>query len=262
MYAYEAGEMGLQNLLGGIAYFKEKFLSYVLVPSAMSWLCTELLYNKSVAAITIMRELLQSEDIPDIFVLLSASQILSTFDALDIRYRTETEITEDDTQASDVSAITPYAQEIYSRISATCQRQHVRERGSETGIIGPDNLFSRARDMLRYMVKSGRSMYMRDVEADTFASSHPQDNVPDEQAHYLDMGVFKAALEIGGNRWFLLSIVEEVLEAGQAGGAVRAGTYNIQCLYVFPMCNLNVIYPCFIQLKLVHVWLRHLFPYL
>jgi hypothetical protein len=67
-------------------------------------------------------------------------------------------------------------------------------------------------------------MYMRDVEADTFASSHPQDNVPDEQAHYLDMSIFKAALEIGGNRWFLLSIVEEVLEAGQAGGAVRAGT--------------------------------------
>ncbi|KAI9288179.1 mediator complex subunit Med5-domain-containing protein [Umbelopsis sp. AD052] len=234
MYAYEAGEMGLQNLLGGIAYFKEKFLSYVLAPSAMSWLCTELLYNKSVAAITIMRELLQSEDIPDIFVLLSATQILGTFDALDIHYRTEAESTEDDTQAADVSAITPYAQEIYSRISATCQRQHVQERGSETGIIGPDNLFSRARDMLRYMVKSGRSMYMRDVEADTFASSHPQDNVPDEQAHYLDMSIFKAALEIGGNRWFLLSIVEEVLEAGQAGGAVRAAEIG-SCLVATPL---------------------------
>jgi hypothetical protein len=218
--------MELQNLLGGIAYFKEKFLSYVLVPSAVAWLCTELLYKKSVAAITIMRELLESEDIPDIFVLLSANQILGTFTALNINYTAEPSDAHEN-ENSTTNSLDSYSQDIYRRIIATCQRQHIRERGSESASIGPDDLFSRTRDMLRYIVKSGRSMYMRDVEADTYASSHPQDNAQDGQAHYLDMSMFKAALEVGGNRWFLMSIVEEVLEAGQAGGAVRAGLYSV-----------------------------------
>jgi hypothetical protein len=226
IYAYEAGEMELQNLLGGITYFKEKFLSYVLVPSAVAWLCTELLYKKSVAAITIMRELLESEDIPDIFVLLSANQILGTFTALNVNYTAEPSDAHENGNST-TNSLDSYSQDIYRRIIATCQRQHIRERGSESASISPDDLFSRTRDMLRYIVKSGRSMYMRDVEADTYASSHPQDNAQDGQAHYLDMSMFKAALEVGGNRWFLMSIVEEVLEAGQAGGAVRAGLYSV-----------------------------------
>jgi hypothetical protein len=222
IYAYEAGEMELQNLLGGFAYFKEKFLSYVLVPSAISWLCTEILYNKSVPAITIIRDLLQSEDIPDIFVLLSASQLLGTFAALDIDFTSnEAKSSDSDIQTPGKDSLEPQARDIYSRIVASCQRQHIGDR--EVNATTPDNLFSRTRDMLRYIVKSGRSMYMRDVEADTYASAHQQDSLPDVSAHYLDMSMFKAALEIGGKRWFLQSIVEEVLRAGQAGGAVRAG---------------------------------------
>ncbi|KAG2178054.1 hypothetical protein INT43_003307 [Umbelopsis isabellina] len=233
IYAYEAGEMELQNLLGGFAYFKEKFLSYVLVPSAISWLCTEILYNKSVAAITIVRDLFQCEDIPDIFVLLSASQLLSTFAALDIDYVPQEAISGDsDIQNSGKDSLEPQARDIYSRILASCQRQHIGDR--EVNAATPDNLFSRTRDMLRYIVKSGRSMYMRDVEADTYASAHQQDSLPDISGHYLDMSMFKAALEIGGKRWFLQSIVEEVLQAGQAGGAVRAAELG-SCLVATPL---------------------------
>ncbi|KAJ2965023.1 hypothetical protein NQZ79_g57 [Umbelopsis isabellina] len=233
IYAYEAGEMELQNLLGGFAYFKEKFLSYVLVPSAISWLCTEILYNKSVAAITIIRDLLQSEDIPDIFVLLSASQLLSTFAALDIDYAPqEAKSGDSDIQNSGKDSLEPQARVIYSRILASCQRQHIGDK--EVNMATPDNLFSRTRDMLRYIVKSGRSMYMRDVEADTYASAHQHDSLPDTSGHYLDMSMFKAALEIGGKRWFLQSIVEEVLQAGQAGGAVRAAELG-SCLVATPL---------------------------
>jgi hypothetical protein len=86
-------------------------------------------------------------------------------------------------------------------------------------------------------------MYMRDVEADTYASYQNQNDASDVSAHYLDMSIFKAALDIGGYRWFLESIVEEVLAAGQAGGAVRAGmsickTGKYKCYYLAPYTHL------------------------
>ncbi len=68
-------------------------------------------------------------------------------------------------------------------------------------------------------------MFMSDVDANTGSLWDSNHNMSDQQvvSHYLDMVLFETALEIGGGHWFVSMIVDEVLEAGKSGGAVRAG---------------------------------------
>lgn len=47
--AYETGLIGLDTLQGGLDYFQEPFLSYVLVPGVVGWLSEEIVFSGYVA---------------------------------------------------------------------------------------------------------------------------------------------------------------------------------------------------------------------
>ncbi|KAI9276229.1 hypothetical protein BY458DRAFT_532811 [Sporodiniella umbellata] len=122
-----------------------------------------------------------------------------------------------------------------------------------TGIT-PDTLFEKTQMMFRYIVKSGRSMFMSDVDANINSlwnkSSASYTHVI---SHYLDMVLFETALEIGGGHWFVSMIVSEVLEAGKSGGAVRAAELG-SCLISTPLShssnqhnNSNHLLRCLLQ---------------
>ncbi|RCH87752.1 hypothetical protein CU098_002154, partial [Rhizopus stolonifer] len=89
--------------------------------------------------------------------------------------------------------------------------------------------------MFRYIVKSGRSMFMSDVDASLLWSASMSEQTV---SHYLDMVLFEIALEVGGGHWFVSMLVAEVLEAGKSGGAVRAAELG-SCLISTPLYSSN-----------------------
>lgn len=90
--------------------------------------------------------------------------------------------------------------------------------GSGHVIHGAPTLFYRTQAMFHNIVKSGRSKFMRDQMWD----EESEGEWPTMQ-HFFDVDMCRMALEFGGARWFVGMIVEEVLEAGKRGGAIRAG---------------------------------------
>ncbi|KAI8371216.1 hypothetical protein EDC96DRAFT_85724 [Choanephora cucurbitarum] len=105
-----------------------------------------------------------------------------------------------------------------------------------TGIT-PWTLFEKATRMFKSIVKSGRSMYMSDVDADTHALWDAPVSMQ-SVSHYLDMVLFETALEMGGAHWFVGMIVDQVLEAGKCGGAVRAAELG-SCLIATPLLSFS-----------------------
>jgi hypothetical protein len=97
--------------------------------------------------------------------------------------------------------------------------------------------------MFMYIVKSGRAKYMSDVDADpnTLWDTNT-DSKQQVVSHYLDMVLFETVLEIGGGHWFVGMIVDQVLEAGKSGGAVRAGELLISFKFLFALIFFNFLF--------------------
>ncbi|RUO95698.1 hypothetical protein BC936DRAFT_143419, partial [Jimgerdemannia flammicorona] len=261
----EAGQIEYETLQGGLDYFQEPFLSYVLVPGVVGWLSEEIVFSGYVAIFIvrgfrlvryyvaslslwpkvehsnisqmILRSIVLSDRFPDHMARIVGRQILNALDAVDqlrhqehiARRRSSSIMVDNDGTGSKP----PYSDDLTEArdrimrcmaststvVGGGALASHHGERTTTSGhaIHGAATLFYRTQAMFHNIAKSGRSKFMRDYMWDEEAEG----DWPTMQ-HFLDVDMCKMALEFGGARWFVSMIVEEVLEAGKSGGAIRA----------------------------------------
>ena len=236
MLVYENGQLEASALLGIISYFQEKFLSFTLFPGIISVLCGDVLARNASIAIMCLHQLLMSGNPPDMLLQICGSSILGALISLSEQRTQEHMVAgippndrNNNEMEVQLNVLQQYIKTNLGIEEKNEQRQHHTETISTS--VTCNNLSQKAQDMFRYIVKSGRSMFMRDVDADIVALWDASKAPKQVITHYLDMVMFQTALEMGGSHWFVDMIVSEVLEAGKSGGAVRAGLYKY-ILYV------------------------------
>ncbi|CAO3586334.1 unnamed protein product [Absidia cylindrospora] len=249
---YDSGRIDMETFTGVLSYFRRRFLRFVLVPGVTEVLCDELLSRNASTALTCMSHLFLNQSLSDTLIGLCGNTILGSLRAWmecqrqyrkwtgnknrnnisDIQQQHQIP-NEDDNQANSL-------EQFFINKLDLDDEQHLSVPETISSGITRRTLFEKAREMFRYIVKSGRSMYMNDVDKDAKTLWEPVANSkPPKQvvSHYLDLIMFQAALKMGGAHWFIGMIVDEVLEAGKSGGAVRAAELG-SCLLTTPLtCN-------------------------
>ncbi|KAI7902556.1 mediator complex subunit Med5-domain-containing protein [Cokeromyces recurvatus] len=223
----------LKNL---ISYFQSPFLDFTL-SGIFPILCEELLRDhegSSYASLTCLRQLIMTKSSQD---SISLHPVLGSLESLLEFKRQESELKSitDDSTVVLVQGMTELMEFIKTKTTKLMTTEDYSHRYVETITTGvtPSTLFEKAELMFKSIVKSGRSMFMRDVDVGE-NQMLLWDETPQQVCHYLDMVLFETALEIGGARWFVRMIVEQVLEAGRSGGAVRAAEFG-SCLITTPL---------------------------
>ncbi|KAL9552886.1 hypothetical protein MBANPS3_003560 [Mucor bainieri] len=233
-----------QDALSGLlSYFQKRFLNFVQF-GVFNYLCQELLSGHSAAALACLRQLIMSDTsltrdlnlhpvLGSLESLLEFKRQQAVFAATHKNDEGENKEESNAKLAHDMSELMEY---VHNNNSNKLTEDHsVLFLETVTTGVTPSTLFEKAELMFKYIVKSGRSMFMSDVDADTNALW--DDQPPSKMqmvSHYLDMVLFETALEIGGGHWFVGMIVDQVLEAGRSGGAVRAAELG-SCLITTPL---------------------------
>ncbi|KAG2225969.1 hypothetical protein INT45_002435 [Circinella minor] len=236
---YENGQLEANALLGIISYFQEKFLSFTLFPGIISVLGGDVLARNPSIAIMCLHQLLMSGNPPDMLLQICGTSILGALISLSeqrTQERMVAGIPPNDMNKNEMEGQLNVLQQYIKTNLGIEEKNEQRQHHTETISTGVtcDNLSQKAQDMFRYIVKSGRSMFMRDVDADIVALWDASKAPKQVITHYLDMVMFQTALEMGGPHWFVDMIVNEVLEAGKSGGAVRAAELG-SCLITTPL---------------------------
>ncbi|KAI8143419.1 hypothetical protein BJV82DRAFT_610346 [Fennellomyces sp. T-0311] len=235
---HDNNHLEISALLGIISYFQEKFLSFTLFPGIISLLCDDILARNAPVAVMCLHQLLMCGNPPDMLIQICGSYILGALISLAEQRKQECVVAgmslRDNNHETEeqLRVLQQYIKTNLGIEEKTEQRQHHTETISTS--VTCDNLSQKAREMFRYIVKSGRSMFMRDVDADIVALWDSSKAPKQVITHYLDMVMFQAALSMGGPHWFVDMIVSEVLEAGKSGGAVRAAELG-SCLITTPL---------------------------
>ncbi|KAI7883594.1 hypothetical protein K492DRAFT_143702 [Lichtheimia hyalospora FSU 10163] len=239
---YENGHLGEDTLMGIVSYFQESFLNFTLCPITIMYLCDHVLMRNPSVGVKCLHQLLMQGRPPHALMQISGSNILGALMGLSEQLKQErivrpASVAEKGQEA--IMALDELITQLQAHIKNKLgieekseQKQHHTETVS-TGVTC-DNLAYKAQEMFRYIVKSGRSMFMRDVDADVVALWDPCKAPKSVIVHYLDMVMFQMALNMGGPHWFVNMIVEQVLEAGKSGGAVRAAELG-SCLITTPL---------------------------
>ncbi|CEP13613.1 hypothetical protein [Parasitella parasitica] len=233
---------------GMISYFQKRFLNFTLY-GVFNYLCQELLSGHSAIALDCLSQLVRSEHsvaardfnlhavLGSLESLLELKRQEAAFDAAASTTSSSKQQQESNAKlAQDMSELMQF---IHNNSKLTEDHSSVLFLETVTTGVTPWTLFEKAELMFKYIVKSGRSLYMSDVDADT--NTLWDDQAPSKMqvvSHYLDMVLFETALEIGGGHWFVGMIVDRVLEAGRSGGAVRAGLNLAElgsCLITTPL---------------------------
>ncbi|KAK4513068.1 uncharacterized protein ATC70_000106 [Mucor velutinosus] len=229
--------MDQDAFMGLISYFQKRFLNFALY-GVFNYLCQELLSGHSAVALASLRQLIMSDT--SLARDFNLHPVLGSLESLlEFKRQEAAFASKDDEEASnaklaqDMSELMQY---IHNNNNNKLTEDHsVLFLETVTTGVTPSTLFEKAELMFKYIVKSGRSMFMSDVDADT--NSLWDDQPPSKMqvvSHYLDMVLFETALEIGGGHWFVGMIVDQVLEAGRSGGAVRAAELG-SCLVTTPL---------------------------
>lgn len=222
---YSNQQMKEDAFTGLISYFQKRFLNFAL-SGIFIYLCQELLSGHSAIALSCLRQLIISDTSLthdfNLHHVLGSLESLLEFKRQEAAFLSKEEEENNAKLAKDMSELMQY---IHNNNKNKLTEDHsVFFVETVTTGVTPSTLFEKAELMFKYIVKSGRSMFMSDVDADT--NSLWDDQAPSKMqvvSHYLDMVLFETALEIGGGHWFVSMIVDQVLEAGRSGGAVRAG---------------------------------------
>ncbi|KAI9022808.1 hypothetical protein CLU79DRAFT_750830 [Phycomyces nitens] len=231
MLSFEEEEMGVSLLPDVLGYLQEPYLHFTLGPMILL-LCDELLTAHCRTALMCLERLLIEGNLPELLVRQCGGAILGSLEGI--------EETEDnsDYEAEENKRKRARVERIKTRVEAMMEIEDNEDRLPPTETVTTRvtrrSLFSKTQEMFRAIVKGGRSMFMRDMDADTHALWDQSKGSTQMVAHYLDMVLFQTALEMGGPRWFISMIVQEVLEAGKSGGAVRAAELG-SCLIAIPL---------------------------
>ncbi|RCI04923.1 mediator complex subunit [Rhizopus stolonifer] len=231
---YAANKLSQDTLINMVLCFFKPFLHFT-ISTVIYALCDELLNSPhSSIILTCLSRIILSMDIPRD---TSLHPVLGTLESLNEFNRQAATL-----EPEAVKNMTELEQFISTKkmVKITADIETVT-----TGVT-PNTLFEKASLMFKYIVKSGRSMYMSDVDADTHSLWDTQSRMQ-VVSHYLDMVLFETALEIGGGHWFVSMIVDQVLEAGKCGGAVRAAELG-SCLITTPLLYSNNRYNSCIHL--------------
>lgn len=233
---HDRGLVETGRVLDIMTYFQEKFLSFSLLPGVIVLLCEALLGASASIALSCLHQLFMTGKPREELFMICGSFVLGSLknaaelkrQELVVKYRTANLSRLGGKIAETAAQFDAQVQQLQKHIKDKLgieerdeQTQHHTETVSTN--VTSDNFFRKAQEMFRYIVKSGRSMFMRDVDADTVALWDPSKAPKQTITHYLDMVLFQVALDVGGPHWFVSMIVDEVLEAGKSGGAVRAG---------------------------------------
>lgn len=235
-------QMDQDAFIGLISYFQKRFLNFALY-GIFNYLCQELLSGHSAVALASLRQLIMSDTALtrdfNLHPILGSLESLLEFKRQEAAFAAQDD--ESTQLAQDMSELMQY---IHSNNNNKLTEDHsVLFLETVTTGVTPSTLFEKAELMFKYIVKSGRSMFMSDVDADTNSLWDDQPASKMQMvSHYLDMVLFETALEIGGGHWFVGMIVDQVLEAGRSGGAVRAGKVYLcvcWCSCIDPVLQLN-----------------------
>ncbi|KAI8987579.1 hypothetical protein BDF20DRAFT_851010 [Mycotypha africana] len=240
---YSNKQMDNDTFVRIISYFQKPVLDFTL-SGIFNILCEELLNGQSAIALLCLRQYIMgcnnennncsplSRDI-SLHPVLGSLESLLEFKRQEAAFST-TENEEDIQLVKGMSELMQYIHTDNKLDKLTEDHSMMHVETVTTGVI-PSTLFEKASTMFRYIVKSGRSLYMGDVDTDTNALW--DDQAPTKMqvvSHCLDMTLFETALEIGGGHWFVNMIVDQVLEAGRSGGAARAAELG-SCLITTPL---------------------------
>ncbi|KAI8643265.1 hypothetical protein BD408DRAFT_385911 [Parasitella parasitica] len=229
-------QMDQDAFAGMISYFQRRFLNFTLY-GIFNYLCQELLSGHAAIALECVGQLVKSEHSLardfNLHAVLGSLESLLEFKRQEAAFATKEQEESNAKLAQDMSELMQF---IHNNSKNKLTEDHsVLFLETVTTGVTPWTLFEKAELMFRYIVKSGRSLFMSDVDADT--NSLWDDQAPSKMqvvSHYLDMVLFETALEIGGGHWFVGMIVDQVLEAGRSGGAVRAAELG-SCLVTTPL---------------------------
>jgi hypothetical protein len=217
---YSGGQMEQDAFNGMISYFEKKFLNFAL-PSVISTLCDEMIYDGHTAiAFGALYQIIMSDSLQR---HVNQNSVLGALESvLEMKQQEALFYNDEQVDPNFIQQINDLRTHILNNNHQLDSKSEMLHTETVSTGVTPNTLFEKAELMFRYIVKSGRSMFMIDVDADT---STLWDKVPKQQvvSHYLDMVLFETALSIGGGHWFVNMIVDQVLEAGKSGGAVRAG---------------------------------------
>ncbi|ORX50217.1 hypothetical protein DM01DRAFT_1409206 [Hesseltinella vesiculosa] len=223
---YDAGGMELETLTGILSYFKRRFLQFTLMPCVIKVLCDEL-FSRAATAITCLTCLYTNPKLPDVCIALSANMVLGSLRAWKEQQRQWMQLHRP-TSADTLQHLQQLQQQVIDLdhlLVSTLDLDdddHLSFPETISSGVTRRNLVDKTHKMLLYIVKSGRSMYMNDVDGDAKILWDQDDNKKQVVAHYLDMVMFQTALKMGGTHWFVNMMVDTVLESGKSGGAVRA----------------------------------------
>ncbi|KAI8073317.1 mediator complex subunit Med5-domain-containing protein [Gongronella butleri] len=256
---YDAGNLELETFTGILSYFKRRFLQFTLVPCVTKVLCDEL-FTHTATAITCLTRLFTNPQLPDVRIALSANMVLGSLRAWKEQQRQFIHLQKQRQQGNNGAADTllQHVQQLQDQVGeleqllvkvlALDDDERLSFPETITSGVTRRNLVEKSNKMFRYIVKSGRSMYMNDVDGDAKTLWH-NDNKKQVMAHYLDMVMFQAALKMGGTHWFVGMIVDAVLEAGKSGGAVRAAELGSALVTMPLMYNAQGGSACFSLLR-------------
>lgn len=223
---YSCNQMESDAFTGMISYFQKKFLDFTL-SGIILIICEELLSGQSAIALTCLRQLIMSDiALPreiSLHPVLGSLESLLEFKRQESAFLTKEEEERNVELAKGMSELTQFIM-TNNKMDKLTEDHSMLHTETVTTNVTPSTLFEKAELMFKYIVKSGRSMFMNDVDADPNTLWDTNDNSKQQVvSHYLDMSLFETVLEIGGGHWFISMIVDQVLEAGKSGGAVRAG---------------------------------------
>lgn len=223
-HAYE--QSSTEALLKFTYALQPQYLVFALASGVFPVFCETLLYRYPSSSMTCLQGLLTDSSIPGLFFTIYGYMLYGCLCDMEEQRRQERLVLAQGTAADPLSQQIDdlkdhVRQRVPFEVTPPQQQEHTETVATN---VRRDNLFQKTQDMFRNIVKSGRSMFMRDVDAGTTALWESESN-PEQQviAHYLDLVMFQTALNTGGPHWFVSMIVREVLEAGKCGGAVRAG---------------------------------------
>ncbi|CAO3649349.1 unnamed protein product [Cunninghamella echinulata] len=248
---YQHGNISTDTFNKMISHFQKPYLQFLLVPGVTRTLCNELLNRNVNTAIKGLHQLFlnQQPTFSDNLIGLCGPSILNTLRAWKehqrqyLRFQGKRNNNDNnngmDTENHNEIIMEEQRQQLEDYFIRKLNLDDVDNNDKDGGGkkkhisttpvtisngVNRMTLFEKTRDMFRYIVKSGRSMYMNDVDGDIKTLWESTETKVPKQivSHYLDMVMFQTALKMGGLHWFLLMIVDEVLEAGKSGGAIRA----------------------------------------
>lgn len=237
---YSAQQMETESFTGMISYFQKKFLDFTL-SGIILIVCEELLSGQSGIALTCLCQLIMSDiALPreiSLHPVLGSLESLLEFKRQESVFLTKEEEEKNVVLAKGMSELTQFIM-TNNKMDKLTEDHSMLHTETVTTNVTPNTLFEKAELMFKYIVKSGRSMFMSDVDADPNTLWDKNDSSKQQVvSHYLDMSLFETVLEIGGGHWFVSMIVEQVLEAGKSGGAVRAG--NVSQIHIESMLKNN-----------------------